>query len=112
MIMTESFIYVRLLSNDILLASETLYMFLQPCIQLYFKARLYFIQIDIRKSFLSVLKFIHDCICLITCLQFRFIDMSAKLKKTIKEKIQDIKDQRDVIVAFLNEFVSEVKFYL
>lgn len=39
--------------------------------------------------------------------------MSAKLKKTIKEKIQDIKDQRDVIVAFLNEFVSEVKsFYL
>lgn len=44
---------------------------------------------------------------------YTVIDMSAKLKKTIKEKIQDIKDQRDVIVAFLNEFVSEVKsFYL
>ena len=34
--------------------------------------------------------------------------MSTKLKKTIKEKIQDIKDQRDVIVAFLDEFVAEV----
>lgn len=38
----------------------------------------------------------------------RKVNMSTKLKKTIKEKIQDIKDQRDVIVAFLDEFVAEV----
>ncbi|XP_061186866.1 uncharacterized protein LOC133194990 [Saccostrea echinata] len=35
--------------------------------------------------------------------------MSIKLKKTIREKIEDIKNQRDVIFAFLDEFVAEAE---